>query len=818
MKTKKISIFCGFLLLLFLIIGFKQDEVLGVGEEAVAVSTPAEFRNAWNNQQIRKIELKSDITIGSVSPALTRRVDDIEVSGSKGSTEFGDFYKLTLTSLTGANSYLGLGMPKDKQIKKMLFHDIEMENNGDLLAGQSAAIIADSSYDKGNSDTEGQFWELTFGNLIVPSGRTARLARTTRGQVNLYGKIDLTTRGENFYAGGVDVADGTDYYGKLTNANYSVIWFRNSIREGDTGSGDFIVGQNAKVKLRNLGTGVTFPAIYRNWQTIIIGENSEFTATVPGSAIQFGGVGKKFVAKEGSTVTLTSKNSYSSISTDSVTGGDSLGINTADKKPSGENSEFIMEPGSSLYVIGKAEYKLGLAGSTANKEAMIDWRKGKNNKFLIDTPKQFDIRNNSEYDVKTNERNTSHNPAVILSAENTFTIKNSNLDMWEKTTPLTEVSDFSYNQVPSMSYVSKGSNHILNIMSQDEELQKSADNYVLNTKDGYLRRISGLNTNPVVEWQRYPTDAEKTFNKIARVRTGIFPDDNGLTEAGDLTFVKLYARKNQASVTIADSNNSYSTEIVNTDGQGYISLKGNPLREKPYPVGTIISGQARRGGLLGDVQELPPVVDVTPPNPVKLTTKLTTSTKVLKGTAEEPNSSIYLQINKESLTKVGQVEADNTWQITLPKFLNATDTVTLYLEDDSGKLPVEIEDYYLAQQEPDGKFSLPLGFLIPVTNNIRGNINSNVDVSFIDTLFLKASAFTVRDDLAKKISIQKRVKSSTVDENKNEWTEVGSRLTYTVNMKNDEVAGGGKLIKNARFSDDILTSKRRSRGEFSTRV
>ncbi len=798
-RTKKtLARLSGIFLLFFLAVGFKTNTFLATGDDSVSVATPDEFILAWNNPMVRKIELKADINTKSAKETLIPRTETIEVSGNKGNGQVDDYYQLylyaTKSSLLGwKNGELKMGYPENKEKKKMNFNHLIMENNGGLI-GESSAIISDEGWLPGSGETAGQYWELNFNNITVPKGDTTRLARATRAQINLSGKVNLSTQSENFYTGGIHIAEGTDYYGEITSSDFSIIWFRASRQDGDAGTGDFVVEPNSKVKLRNTGNGATYPAIYRNWQTIKIGQNSEFIVMVPGNAIGFGGGNKKFIAEQGSKVALKSLGNHSAISTsslrhDSLTGiaGDlgDFGSTTGKDRPMySENSEFRMEPGSSLYVYGESGW-----------DGMIYWQKGKNNKFIIDKPQQFDIKNNQDY------------PALTMANSNQFTIKDSNIDMWKQGSNVEKNSDFSYNQVTDMSFINKNSEKYLNISSDNKKLETEVNKFVDNSKNiihyGYFKRLSGIDKEPLLEWERYATDAEKKFNKIARVRTGSFPT-GGLDGRGNMKFVKSYAKKDEVAVKVTDPNGSYLEQPIKTDAEGYISFESKAT----YQAGQTIKVVPSMDGIVGSEQSLPPVVDVTPPEPVTLDKPLTTSSKKIKGKSKEPNSSLYMKKNNASLKKVGAVKPDGNWELELTDYLEDTDIVTIYSEDQAGKIPSEIEDSYLTSKQAGIMYNIPLGHNFPMTNNEKGNINPDKELSYIDTTFKAAPQFKVTNDLAKVPSIKKSVKSNTVDEKGKENTEVGSYLTYTVMIKNEEAKNSGKRIKNTKFSDDIWTNKR----------
>lgn len=700
-------------------------------------STPAEFSAAWNEPTTTKIILKEDIIYGTGTTGLNNRGTDIEITGEEGPGDYG--YRLNLKRRS-----LRVDSPKTDSGKATLkLHDIIVENTGTVTATGSG-FVEDNAY-AGNTASN---WTFEMGNIQVPKGDTYRLGRVTRGQVNLFGKLNISTRGENFYTGGMYFAKGTEYYGEITYENFSTIWFRSSIREGDSGNGKFELDSGSSVKLRNTGTGITYPAVYRAYKEIIVGEDAEFTATVPGSAVQFGGTNKKFIAKKGSVVTLTSLNSYSSIVARSTTGG-SEGVTGEDVPADPIGAQMIFEPGSSLFVIGKS----GTSG-------MIDWTRGTNNKIVIDTPEQFDIRNNNS------------NRALNTSGSNSIEILNSNLDMWKNGSSVTGDSDFSHSLVDSFNV--NGSN----VSTSSSPLLQSEYNGV----SGQIRRIMGLNTKPDFLWEKQITDADKTLSKIARVRLGMVPDDNGLDENGDLSFIPMYARKDQASVKITDNKNAYPEKEFKTEEQGYISYTVPTF----YTAETILTGQAARSGLEGDVSLSKEIVDITPPSPAKLTiSEIKTSTKELIGKNSEPNASVYVHVNGQRQAGVIKVDENGNWNYQIPNYFKVNDLITIYLEDNALKAPEDLN--------PSA----------PATNNILGNINPEKELAYRDAIFLRATSFTVKDDVAAKPLITKAVTSNTLDSGQNQITQVGSILSYKIIIKNDDLKESQKVLTKSLFEDTL---------------
>ncbi|MEI5993462.1 isopeptide-forming domain-containing fimbrial protein [Candidatus Enterococcus mansonii] len=692
-------------------------------ENIVSVGTWPTFLAAWNNPAVTKIKMTSDIT-RSGSARVEARTTDIEIDGSKEIPGVGQsrYYKLDLTSTSLPLGKIGSGTAL------LHVHDLVVQNRSDDGApsshGNTAAVFGDQYYDPNNTQVATNRWNLRFGNVIVPRGTTSRLARVPRGKVTVYGDMNLHTRSENFYLGAMYVEDDTTYYGAITNSNYSTIWFRQASIEGDTGDNKFVVGKNSDVKLRNVGNGTTFPAIYRYYKEIIINEGAKFSATVPGNAVGFGGVNQKFIAKKGAVVTLTSKNSNSSVATVGPTLASGNGPADSGFGDNGTANDvlFHIEPGASFYSIGRA-------GATG----MINWSRGTGNKFIMDTPEKYDIRNN--------ESNVAVN---VAGTGNTFEIRNSEVSLWKNTTNVSSVADYSHDNITNFS--------ILNRTTASSLPTDLATDF--NSNQGNFRRILGLNTDPSIEMKPL-TDADKTITNYFRVKLGEVPDDSGIAEDGSINFIPVYAKKDQATVTI-----NYQGELQNvlTNSEGY----ANYVIPEFYKAGEKITVKAKRSGLESSLQETEPVIDITPPEPAKLTEgRVTTHTKQLKGTKAEPNAKIYVDINGVRQATVGRVKEDGQWMYDLPRYLNAGEVVEIFLEDNAGKITETLNP------------------AVPSTNSENGNINPSKTMKYRDAEFKAPEKYTVVDTLPDNPQMTKEVVSSG-----NTTTQVGDTLTYTLTAKN----------------------------------
>lgn len=804
------------------------------------------FYDAWTDSAVTKIELLNDIDYDgkSLTSRAAERTTDIEISGKAAGKEYG--HKLNLKK-----NALELREPTTSSGKAEIHvHDIVLENVGDRAYGTQGGIIEDKNGSSGDSNVTANHWTITFGNVRVPGGaleytpgylfdedgnktsysiaqrnsryknatpeeleyygegETARLARTTRAQINIYGKMSVFTQSENFYTGGLYFAEGTDYNGAITRSDYSAIWFRSTVVPGDTGTGNFIVDDNASVKVRNTNDGSGYPAIYRFVRNIEVGENSDLTLTVPGNSLQFVGANQNFTAKKGSRVTLGSTKEQPSIMFSGTNGGG--GTSTEETKGSeARNAKMTFEPGSSLFIIGNS------------KSSMIDMSSGTDSTILLDTPLQFDIRNT----VKGTKNIALEMDSGRTETGNKFIVQSSNMDFWDVNTDIKGSPKYSYNDVVGFS--ARHTNRAFDFVTTDTRMQSE-----LPAAEGKFARITGLNTVPVVEWPTIMTDADKKHEMSARVKLGEVPNDDGMDNDGNLVFEPIYAGKNQAEVTVNDTKDTFPEKKILTNSDGYVVLN-NP---NFYEHGTQLKVVPRRSGLIGKEQLSPKIKDITPPNIMKkenLLTTLTTNTKKIKAENLEPNATVYVKINDAFITDNGKnnkVKADGTWEFNLNKKLMPTDTIKFYLEDESKKMLSNIsyvlEDPFLGAVE---RYSTFRGN-IPATNNERGNRNPDMKTSVFDAEFEGVIPFNVQDLEPPTPRIDKLARALTKDDKGNQipqgdgspitsadWqgkiTKVNNTLSYRIGVRIPGTKGEDlqKVLYNAHITDkipDYLTFKK----------
>lgn len=804
------------------------------------VSDSQEFADAWSDPDVTKIKLTADIDYNGPNLNVSKmyRKTDIELTGEKEGKEWG--YKLDLNS-----NAMNIRKPVTSSGKAEFYiHDIILENKGTSGTGSNAGIVMDEALD----GKQASQWSFKLGNIRVPGGYkeytpryvfdengeivkyserqreaffdalssqekekygkglTERLVRASRAQMTVYGKMSVYTRSENYYTGGMYFEPGTDYDGAVTNSDYSAIWFQAKSLPEDTGSGDFELGKGSRVRIRNTGSGSIYPAIFKSFENIIVNEDAELIATVPGSAVQFVGKNKSFVAKKNSKVVLNSMDGYPAIKT----GGATAGSESTGSK--GNNTLIDFQPGSSLFIIGPAD------GSP-----MIDLTDGTDNHVTLNQPKQFDIRNTTSLSSKKTSL------AVNTSSNNTFNVLNSNIDMWKSESDVKKSSDFTYNLVESTTIKSSGRNMVA------ESTNKKLENE-FNPTNGNVRRITGLNTMPSIEWQYLITDADKKLENVIRVKLGDVPDDQGLDNNGDLHYEPVYASEDQATVKINDNKNLFPKEL-NTLSEGFVSLNN----ENYYPSGTVVTAQAYRSGLVSPKRNASPVIDITPPEITLLTNgDLTTATKEIKGTGKEKNINGYVKTSNSEISLPFVVDGSGNWKVTLNKKLLKDETVSIYLEDKAGKAP----EYLVEESEMFGTGEMgekPLDLklpprdiklipIAPITNNNKGNINPESSLTYRDAVFKPAVKVKVKEIEPPTPRIDKLARALTKDDKGNQipqgdgspitsadWqgkiTKVNNTLSYRIGVRIPGTKGEDlqKVLYNAHITDkipDYLTFKK----------
>lgn len=607
-----------------------------VSEGEIEVTDWASFGAAIKDPSITKINLANDIAnanSGDSAGVRTYQVTrDLEINGNGHTLAFGD-------------SSIFLGNPTNG-IGNFHMHDIVLDQ---VYRGAYSEDIVGSRL---NAAYTGK-WKYRFGNIITKPG-VQRLARAQYAETTVYGNMNLDTRGENFYTGSFIMEPGTTYKGNVNYYNFSVIWYNLAARAGDTGaSKEFTVGANSKVQLQQSQTsGTTYPAVYQHYQAITIGENVVYNVAMPGNAVRFDDNKSSMTVKNGAIVNLTSKQKSGAV----------INYNAND-------SIFKIEPGAYFYTIG------------VSSEALINLSDGNRsgNEFTLATPKQYDIRNlsdgNGAYAIGLGSGN---------GTANQFSILDSDIDLWNMGTDVLGPSSLTYAAVDNFQVNGKGTQQT--VISSEADLQAKF-------KSTLYRRISGMNQPPSVEFEEI-TDADLTIK--ARVKIGEVPDNNGANSNGEITYLPVYASKEQAEAILIDTFGDAHAGLK-TDENGYVSYKDTKFNL----AGKEIIGSAVRGPWTSESDAKTTVKDVTPPTPAEIPTQIGPSSDSIKGVKGEVGAIVTYTVNGSPAMKNGEeirtaVAEDGTWELEIPDTaLAAGDIVQFFLTDKAGnKNPVNDTEFH----------------------------------------------------------------------------------------------------------------------------
>lgn len=576
-----------------------------------------DFRTYYNDQTVTKIMMTGDIVRGT-GTRLADRAKSIEIDGGGFVLDIGGE---TMRMAASPNDGIGF----------YHFHDLEARNgqNGGS-AGTNWAFVNGV-----NGTTYSRNWRFRTGNIKTSTTggqHVARLIRGTRAEITVYGKLNLITTAENFYAGSIVIEDGTDWYGEDTNNNYSVIWYELNSSGTDTGAEQlFQIGKNSRVVLKNSTSGTTYPAVYSYYQHLSVGEGSIYNANMNGNAVRFDRADSHMTIKDGAVVNLLSRGN-----------GEVL-------QYSANNSNLTVEAGGSLYVVGNT------TGGVVNLQG------AGGHTLTLDNPAGFDIRNN-------------HNSGRALSmnnATNVFTINSSDIDLWNVGSAILGPSQETYALVDNFSVKNGGG--AANVTTSEPSLS----NFTVNK----YRRIAGMNSKPEVQWSPV-TDADKSYK--AKVLIGYTPGDT-YDEFGNVILQPVYASANQAKVTYTDTFGE--THEAFTGNDGYAVFTDTRFNEANKDISAI----AVRGPWVSEEAVKTTVIDITPPEPAKVDNedRVSPISKELAGTGEV-NANVSFTLNgiaQPALTTV--VDNEGKWKLSLPDgLLKQDDKLQIFLQDTAGKAEI----------------------------------------------------------------------------------------------------------------------------------
>ncbi len=470
------------------------------------------------------------------------------------------------------------------------------------------------------------------------------------------------------------------------------------------------------------------------------------------------------------------------------TGGNGAVFNLKD---AGSSAEIRSNYGPALVSTGSSKITAGegtifkMRGRTKSKAGALF--NTTTSEITVDRPLFFDFRND-QYD---GAKGTIFN----ATAGSTFTSIQSDLSVWPHETnlnasPAKNWSLFDY-KLSGANFTKIDSTNVPN------EFNTGANSFGSTGASAYSR-MTGGKVRAVVDELRAPTNADKSiFGHVTIPLDG----ENGRDAFTDEAFVVVKLTKANGKSqeltgrTIGKNNNNLGLSVYGEASRGgmfKIPVPNDVFLETGDKIEVV---RAWRGGADSNSNRvhhsLPEdlvapnrtTFDITPPNPAVITNSrvVDNATKQISGKANEPGSEVEISVNGVDLATTTTVQPNGTFVFNLPHYLEKDDLVQVKLRDHAGLASTVGVDHP------------------PSTNNAVGNGNPTTNLTFHDQVFMAAPSIIVKDVLP---DTNKAVKSVVVDNSKNA-TQIGSILTYTIDVENNKPAAIATNWKAVTIEDQL---------------
>ncbi|MDT1940324.1 MULTISPECIES: pectate lyase-like adhesive domain-containing protein [Carnobacterium] len=552
----------------------------------------------------------------------------------------------------------------------------------------------------------------------------------------------------------------------------------------NSSGGVFNVSGGSKLNLQsdnnanNLGATLRF-RISGN-MTFNVSENSEINITKTGGAapaVRMYGTDNKFIVNSGGKVSI--RNYGNGTPNNGGVDAGNQGIyytdNRGDFNLTGKGSEVkvvadngpAIDMGTRTGSITAGEGTVFVAQGNTRAATSGIFNTGVST-ISVDKPLFYDFRNDR----------TGGGYVFDVRANSTFTSTQSDLSVWNIGDNLDGDPAKNWSL---FDYVLSGANFVtINSTNVPTEFNTSVNSYGSKGASSYSR-MSGNNAAPIVDELRMPTNADKSIFGHVKVPIGTTDGRDSWT---DESYVVVQVTKPNGTVseftapTIGMNNNSPGLSIYGEKpraGMFKITLPNNQFVETGDQVKVIKAWRGvsdpssnRNHSSLPEDLIAPDRIskDVTPPTPTKIKDEdtINNATKQISGHSAEPNSLVSITVNETEITGSVVVESNGSWTFDLPRYLEKNDIVQIFLQDQVGSA--------IGVDNP------------PVTNNTVGNKNPKTALAYHDAIFEAAPKVTIQDVLP---DTNKVVKSVSVNNSTN-TTQVGSILTYTLDISNNKAA------------------------------
>ncbi|WP_421000449.1 pectate lyase-like adhesive domain-containing protein [Carnobacterium maltaromaticum] len=470
------------------------------------------------------------------------------------------------------------------------------------------------------------------------------------------------------------------------------------------------------------------------------------------------------------------------------TGGNGAVFNLKD---AGSSAEIRANYGPALVSTGSSKITAGegtifkMRGRTKSKAGALF--NTTTSEITVDRPLFFDFRNDQYDGAKGSIFNAT--------AGSTFTSIQSDLSVWPHETnlnasPAKNWSLFDY-KLSGANFTKIDSTNVPN------EFNTGANSFGSTGASAYSR-MTGGKVRAVVDELRVPTNADKSiFGHVTIPLDG----ENGRDAFTDEAFVVVKLTKANGKSqeltgrTIGKNNNNLGLSVYGEASRGgmfKIPVPNDVFLETGDKIEVV---RAWRGGADSNSNRvhhsLPEdlvapnrtTFDITPPNPAVITNSrvVDNATKQISGKANEPGSEVEISVNGVDLATTTTVQPNGTFVFNLPHYLEKDDLVQVKLRDHAGLASTVGVDHP------------------PSINNAVGNGNPTTNLTFHDQVFMAAPSVIVKDVLP---DTNKAVKSVVVDNSKNA-TQIGSILTYTIDVENNKPAAIATNWKAVTIEDQL---------------
>lgn len=473
---------------------YQKYGVFDVEKNVVQVSNWEHFIAAYQNETVTKIVLTDDINDtskpGPFGPTNYKRKNSLEIDGQDHQLTLRRYHGLRTSEDTTGFTESKNGRSFSRSFFHM--HDIKIRQNleGDPISfhdyssfsfvGSPSTYSVSKDGSKGFDENETKNWYFRFGNVTTETDDNkdnkkgvSRLVIAYGAQVNLYGKMNLSTSSENMSIGSLVVESGTDWQGKVESDDAAVVLFpTRSVRYGTGSNQELTIGQNCQITLSNTSHGKSLPAFSGHYKAAEIGEASQVNLDSLGAAFRFEQSYSSLVIKKGAVLSLNSQGKGSVLQF-----GHPLKTNYV------SGCKLTVNAGGALLVQGQTDPSnvvsiVDFTGST-NIWSSQSYR-ATNSQIKIDPKAIFDIQNKSVVRL-----GKTHRALNLRDDSNQFILSEQPLHLWRVNRELDETKpDLSFGKIKELTFSEDKKIKVSDDGKQDMRLRK------LNLRE--YRRISNF--------------------------------------------------------------------------------------------------------------------------------------------------------------------------------------------------------------------------------------------------------------------------------------------------------------------------------------